>query len=352
MCISSTPIFRLLPAAMALFLTACGGGGSSTPAPVPVPVPTPGTATYSGTVTSVSAPTYVLPANTTISSVLTSIRLATNAGLLAQASTLDTAAKSHTDFLVNNQLVSNGAYLNTLYNGIFGGHYEDPTLPGYTGKTPQARATAAGYTGTVTELISFGSTSAATCLSTLEDSVYHLGQIISPFVDVGIAVNAGNGAGLVCAIELGISSTTLGQLPAAGNVVIYPYDQQNQVEPTFYNQAEAPVPAADLAVAGHPVVVSLYSLALPTLVGSDIVIGTFGMTQAGTSVPTRVLTVAGVTSTGPAVTVDGNLANAGNVFLLPLAPLMANTTYQVTFAATVKGIAISKTWSFTTGVSN
>lgn len=344
-----TAFVLLLSTMIMLSLQACGGGGSSTTATA-TSIATP--AVYSGIVTSVPSPIYSLPSDTTVSLLLTAIRLGSNAGLLAQASTLDTAAKNHTDFLVNNKLVNNGAYLDAIYSGIRGGHYEDPTLPGYTGQTPQARASTAGYTGSVAEVISFGSSSAANCLSTMEDSVYHLGQIVSPFVDVGIAVNTGNGNGLVCVLELGVSNQSLGQLPAAGSILIYPYDQQTQVEPTFYNQAEAPIPAADLAIAGHPVVVTLYSLALPTLLGSDIVIGTFNLTQAGTVIDARVLAISGVTSTGPTVTIDSNLTIAGNIFLLPTAPLTANTKYDVTFAATVKGATLNKTWSFTTGVSN
>lgn len=341
---------KLLPIVMLAFiLPACGGGGSSASSSVAPATPA---LSYSVIVTSVPAPAYGLADDSTLSSLMSTIRLGSGAGLLAQASALDVAAKNHADYLVNNNLVANGAYLDAMHDGIRGGHYEDSAKAGYTGASPQARATASGYAGTVTELISFGSLSAADCLSSLENSVYHLAQIISPFVDLGIALNSGNGGGLVCALELGVSAKTLGQLPAAGSVVVYPYAGQTGVETSFYNQSEAPIPAPDLSVAGHPVGLSLYSQAAPTLAGSDVVIQALSLTAAGAAVDARVLASTGVTSTGPVLTIDTNLSGAGFVFLLPNAPLLANTTYQVSFAATVKGAPVSMIWSFATGASN
>ncbi len=64
------------------------------------------------------------------------------------------------------------------------------------------------------------------------------------------------------------------------------------------------------------------------------------------------LASAGITSTGPALTVDKAIAGAGFVFLLPTAPLAPRTLYKVTFAATVQGTPVSKNWSFTTGDMN
>ena len=352
------PIYRILcnrtavvlaSATLVLTLSACGGGGGGE-ASAPV---TP--ANYSSLLTSVAPASYA-GEEAIVLARTNAIRLGAGAGLLAQNPALDSAARQHAAFLVNNQLVRNSAYLEAMHEGVLGGHYEDRSLPGvlgFTGKTAQARATAAAYAGTVSELVLFGAASGAECVAALENSVYHLAQLLSPAVQVGLAFNAGNGSGSVCALELGVSNSTAGQLPSAGSVVTYPYAGQASVLPTFYNRAEAPTPVADLALAGHPVLVSLYSLGAPSPQGSDIVIQSFALSHAdGQPVSARLLAQAGVTSIGPALVVDRNLGGAGTLFLVPGAPLAANTTYRVTLAATLKGQALTRDWSFTTGDAN
>ncbi|MGA7595225.1 MAG: hypothetical protein WCA64_08510 [Gallionella sp.] len=342
---------------LAAALASCGGGGGGTNA-----TPTPAL-TYQGTVTSVLAVTYTAE-DLSISDEITaasspSIRLDAGAGLLAQNPKLDTAASSHAAFLVDNNLQSNAIYLTTSFGGILGGHYEDNNTANasnqtnYTGASPQARATAAGYSGTVTELMTFGAADGAACVASLEDSVYHSIALVSPFIDMGIGFNAGGG-GSVCAIVMGVKSTSLGQLPAAGPVV-YPYDGQADVLPTFYNQAEVPTPPVTTSPAGHPVVVSLYTLATPTLSGSNIVIDNFSITpQSGVSALAQVLTKSGVTSGsgGPTLTPDSNIPAAGFVVLVPTSPLTPGTIYDISFSAKVKGQTVSKSWSFTTGAAN
>ena len=351
MSIPFKPALLLPIAAMTVMLSACGGGGSDAVAP-PVP-PSPAVPTYSAIATNVTPPVYASAENAAVSSSISAIRQGTGAGLLRQNAALDLSAKNHAAFLVNNQLVADGAYLDGWHEGVLGGHYEDPAKVGYTGKTAQARATAAGYAGSATEIISFGAASAGACVAALENSVYHLTSIISPFVDMGIAFDAGTGSGSACVIVFGTASTTLGQLPAAGSVVASPYDGKENVAPIFYNVGETPNPAPDLARTGPPVAVSLYSLAAPAPAAGAIVIHAYAMTQAsGAPVAARVLANAGVTSTGPALTVDKAIAGAGFVFLLPTAPLAPRTLYKVTFAATVQGTPVSKNWSFTTGDMN
>jgi uncharacterized protein YkwD len=340
-------IVCLLPViALTATLTACGGGGSGGG--------TGGTTgpSYQAPVTSVPAPTYTGTDSPAISTQITTLRQDAGAGLLAQSAALDTAATSHASFLVDNNLLTS-AYLNVTHGGIMGGHYEDATLPGSTGADPQTRATAAGYSGTVTELLSFGAASGADCIASISNSVYHLIDLLSSNMDIGLDFNAGNGNGTVCVIELGTASTTLGQLPTTAPV-IYPGDTQTGIPPTFYNQAEVPVPASSLQTAGHPVAVSLYTQTNPTLAGSDIVIHGFALSTSsgGTALGAMILAENGVTSDGPTLTADANLTQGGYVVLVPTTPLTANTTYYVSFNATVKGTAVTKTWSFTTGAAN
>jgi uncharacterized protein YkwD len=348
----------LVPAiALTATLTGCGGGGGggagtggntgggSTPS-------------YQAPVASVPAPTYTAADSLAAASGVNAARSGSGAGLLAQNAALDTAATSHASFLVDNNLLTS-AYLTVKHGSITGGHYEDTTLAGSTGADPQTRATAAGYSGTVTELLSFGAASGADCIASISNSVYHLIDLLSSTMDIGLDFNAGNGSGSVCVIELGTPGTTLGQLPTTAPVV-YPGDNLTGVPPIYYATAEVPqIPSASQTVGqtmGHPVAVSLYTQANPTLAGTDIVIHGFALSTSsgGTALGAMILAENGVTSDGPTLTADANLnlTQAGYVVLVPTTQLTANTTYYVSFDATVKGAAVTKTWSFTTGAAN
>jgi hypothetical protein len=46
--------------------------------------------------------------------------------------------------------------------------------------------------------------------------------------------------------------------------------------------------------------------------------------------------------------VDKNTTMDSVAAIVPLAPLAAHTTYDVTFTGTVGGAAVTRTWSFTT----
>ena len=124
--------------------------------------------------------------------------------------------------------------------------------------------------------------------------------------------------------------------------------------PAFYNHAEMPAPASDIALAGHPIAVSLHTLSVPKLNGDEISINRFSINDGG-GVPLAarlLVSNSAVKSSGPVLTVDSTVLDAGYVVLLPMAPLAANTTYAVVFDATVNGQVINKAWSFTTGNMN
>ena len=226
---------------VSVLLIGCGGGGSGGTGG------TGGTggnppSTYTSLVANVPAATYTAD-NAAIYSQLNIVRGSANSGLLSQNTNLDAAAAHHADFLVNNSLVSNLTYLTTSFNGILGGHYESSTydnvsLTGFIGATPAARATYAGYSGSVTEEVSFGAASGADCIASLLNSVYHLADLLSPVEQVGVAFNAGNVSGntggSACVIELGMPTTTLGQLAATGATAVYPANNQTGVPTTYF----------------------------------------------------------------------------------------------------------------------
>jgi uncharacterized protein YkwD len=307
---------------------------------------------YGNLISTVPTATYTTD-NLTIYSQINTIRQNAGVGLLFQNSYLDTAAASHASYLITNNLLNN-TYLNTSYSGTLGAHYETATATtGFTGGTPLTRATAAGYVSSnVSELLSVGAASGAACIASIEDSVYHLIDLLLPYVNVGVSFDAGTGSGAVCGIELGIS-TGSGQYPAAGNIGFYPGNGQMGVPPSYYLAETPAVPDPSLTaagVAGHPIVISLYNQANTSLLGTDVVLNTFTLNDSSnTPVATEVFAQAGVTGT---FTADSNIPAPGVLVLLPTARLSANATYTVTFAATVKGAAVNKRWSFTTGNLN
>lgn len=361
--------------ALALGLSACGGGGGgSSSAPVvpvaPVPVVPPVTASpWKGVVTSVPTPTYtgdkLLAFN-----LLNSLRAATGVGLLAQNPALDKSAANHVNYLFN--------YPNFYLNGV-SFHSEVVGNLGFTGTTPQARATAAGYVGLVSEdgIASTGNVSSNTIGATgwgdlevhtlINNTVYHRFSLLSSWTDVGISVVSDNlnPTNTFTVINIGnASELPLGQLPAAP--VVYPYPNQVKVDTTFIPVSETPNPAPDLGTYANPIAVGLpvtISLDSTSLLGSgmqkinasDVVISTFTLTAQGSAAPTsaRIITAAGVSgAAGLALAKDPvGYFTAGQICLLPITPLAVNTVYNAVFTATVKGKPVNLKWSFTTGTN-
>ncbi len=284
-------------------------------------------------------------------------RSSSGAGLLAQNTSLDTAAANHLKYLLAN--ASGGALLNF--------HSETSGAVDYTGATPLARATVAGYTGNeVSEdgcaFNSSDAVSGAQCLSSLLDTVYHRLSLTNIYVDVGIAFGTDGKGNTVGVIDIGIPNSLYGnwagQISAAP--VVYPYSGQTGVPTSFVPQVEDPNPAPDLgsATIGYPITVSLVDQALVTAypngyLPTDIVVNSFTVTAAGSSTPVagRIVTAAGVVAgSGVTLTTDVNSGYiSSSLYMLPLSPLANATTYNVVFTGTVKGKPVNLSWSFTTG---
>lgn len=334
---------------LTIAVSACGGGGGAPPS-YSVPL-----------LDAATTATYSSPSDGAVWSALKTMRLTSGAGIARQQSALDEAARAHASYLVANGFVDADSYLISSFptssSGLLiGGHYEQRGLSGFTGQSPQDRATYAGYHGTVNEVVTFGAPTAPDCVASLENSVYHLISLMSPFVDVGVSFNPGTGAGSVCVIAIGVPTSTQGQLPARDNYLLYPGNNAQGVAPVFANTAEIPTPVPDLPKAGHPVLVSLYTQATQSIAASDLRIDAFSLTPAsgGSPVAARILVSPGVSSGGPTLTSDSNIAGPGFVVLVPVEPLLPSTTYTANFSATLAGLypAVRRTWSFTTGALN
>jgi uncharacterized protein YkwD len=344
----------MLALAVATTLTACGGGSSGpTSAPMSGSSPTPAPAPHPSVSMSSPTPNYSSSEDAAIFTILNTLRLGAGVGSLAQNTKLDTAAKHHSSYVMSNNLQSNSAYLSNPYSL----HWEDAQYPGFTGAMPIDRLQYVGYTGAqIGENVSLGTPlTGALCIQTLIDqTVYHRASLLSSAAEVGVSIISDSGnTTAMCTIELG--GTGFDQLPA--DATVYPYDRETGLPTTFYTASEWPNPAPDLPQTGVPVMISFYSQktmpsVFSTFAGSDVVVTGFSIVQQGGSTPlaSRVLTASGVTSLGPTLMIDSHL-RPGVLFLLPTTQLQVNTTYTVTFTGTVKGVAVTKTWSFGTGAA-
>ena len=344
-----TSLITFTAVALAAALTACGGGGggtASTLTPAPTPTPTPVVVT-SSIVTSVPTATYA-PASEEQSAfdLLNAERSRCGFGKVAQNSKLDLAAKAHADWsLINN----------------YYGHFETAAAPiGFTGVAPQDRAAAVGYSSVSVTETQGGATTGQTSIVGLGESSarglmavpYHLFGMMSPYKDVGISIRSvnsvtplvANGLSSVGVYDFGVASDSDYQTVDATTVLTYPCDGVTGVNTSVKGEFPNPVPGRDLAI--NPLGQSML-----VMVRKDqtLVISSASLTNAATGV--AVTLRAPVTAAND---VNNLLGGYGNYmgFVMPDAPLAANTSYQATIAGTNNGTAFSRTFTFSTGSGN
>jgi uncharacterized protein YkwD len=239
---------------------------------------------------------------------------------------IDIAAQGHSDYQRINNIVS---------------HEEVPGKQGYTGTILQDRLAAASYViqtpNAIGEVISATNNASGFYMAEeLITAIYHRFVIFEPvFREIGtgaastsaspaynyftadFATSGGYGAGL-----------------AAGTLATWPFNGQTGVTRNFFSNLEEPDPVPDQNEVGYPVSVH-------TNLTRVLTVQSFTMRARGATanLNTRLL-------------VQGQDANMKNnrsaAAIVPLAPLAASTTYDITFIGAIDGTQISRTWSFTT----
>lgn len=261
-------------------------------------------------------------------------------GLLAQHAQLDVSAKGHGDWL----LINNAA-----------GHYQVANTTGFTGLTPTARATAAGYTtsSTVSEAATAGPAAKASMgvvgFVGLLNAPYHVLNMMRGYRDVGVSVRENFDVGLSpnnrmdVVLAFGVTSTAGFQAPASGSVRTFPCDGSTGVERALYNETPNPVPTRNLWTSPLG-----SSIAITADTGSALVITSASMINAGTGAAVTLL--APITAATDPNKVNGvSYLGSNEGFVSADAPLAASTKYQVTITGTSNGTAFSRTFMFTTG---
>jgi uncharacterized protein YkwD len=243
-------------------------------------------------------------------------------GVLARSAMLDRSAQAHSDYQRLNSSVT---------------HDEDPAKPGFTGATAEARVQAAGYT--LVRDYAAGEIIAATTNTSgfymaeeLVTAIYHRFVMFEPlFKDMGSGSATGTNAYNYFTTNLGATRGYSAGLPSHA-IVGWPVDGQTGVQTTFASDFEEPDPVPDRNEVGYPV--SIHANLTETVAVKSFTVRPRG----GSDLATRLL-VHGQ---------DANTTMVSVAAIVPLAPLAASTTYDVSFSGTVGGAAVSRTWSFTT----
>ncbi|CAE6849384.1 hypothetical protein R75461_07396 [Paraburkholderia nemoris] len=352
-----------LSIAAAFALSACGGGGGSSSSGSTTNSSGSSTGSSSSpaasVVTSVATPTYTSGTMQAAAfSQLNAYRLAMGVGELSQDTILDTSSDKHALYLVTN--FANGSITAVTHNEI-------STNADYYEATPLSRADKAGAPATewISENAAVGLTQATStafasnCLGQFLNTVYHLQDATEVQQTIGIGFQQNTTQGTYsCVLDFGQTTgvsgtpTANGFLPSAGQqmatTAIAHAPLANETGVARAMTAETLNPAPDLASPGRPVMVRVTA----ANAGDVLTVTSFTLTPSGgTAVPARIIVPsAALTGSTSSATADVNSALAAGVaFLLPLAPLAANTTYTVTFNGQRDGTPISATWTFTTG---
>lgn len=317
--------------ALLALLCACGGGGDSA-----LPAASGQTATP------------VTPGSEELAAyaLLNAERNRCGFGLLADSAPLGAAAKAHADYMIINSLNS---------------HLENATLSpdGFTGTDPAARVKAQGYTdlGGVTDEFAFFTSSnpiqsklgiGELGIRALLNAPYHLNGLMTGYRDVGIAVRSNDDTGrgergVFVQINAAYKASVGPQLLGSSDVKTYPCDGATGINRQLTNETPNPVPGRDLSIS--PLGSTVY---IAVREGNRLGIASAAMTHAttGQAVTLRAPVTAANDPFGPCAT---GCFGPHQAYVVPDAPLQANTGYTVMISGTNNGTAFSRTFTFTTG---
>jgi uncharacterized protein YkwD len=243
--------------------------------------------------------------------------------VLTRNGVIDVAAQGHSDYQRINNVVT---------------HDQTAGKTGYTGARLQDRLTNAGYVfgspNAIGEVIS--ATTNGTGFYMAEElitAIYHRFVIFEPVfkeIGAGAATTSANYSYFTADF---VANTGYGTGIPAGTIVTWPFNGQTQVAPNFNSDYEEPDPVPDRNEVGYPV--SVHTNLTRKLTVQSFTIRAHG---SNTDLATRLL----------AQGQDANTTTQSAAAIVPLARLASATTYDVSFTGAVDGVAVSRSWSFTT----
>ncbi|MCC2972654.1 CAP domain-containing protein [Massilia sp. IC2-476] len=235
--------------------------------------------------------------------------------------------------MINNAALGHSEYLRT--NNIMS-HDQQAGRPGFTGTTLKDRLNAAGYTIPANgyaygEVIS-GTTNGNGFYMAEEliTAIYHRFVMFEPkFREIGTGAAFSSGGYHYFTADFA-TRNGFGPGIAAGSVVIWPFSGQTGVTPNFMSDSEDPDPVQGINEVGYPISVHA-NIDAPMTMQTFIV-----RPRGGANLQVQVVNSSATASQRTAIAI------------VPLAPLKAATTYDVSFAGTVNGAPVTRDWSFTT----
>ena len=234
--------------------------------------------------------------------------------------------------LIDSAALGHSSYLN-LNNTV--AHEQVQGKPGFTGVTLGDRLAKAGYVVTSLQgevIAGAGNTSGFYLAEELVTAIYHRFVIFEPLFKEGGAGAAVNGSGYAYFTTDLAGNSSYGPGLPAGQIVAYPFSGQQKVAVSFSSDNESPDPVPNQDVVGYPISVHANY-------GAVLNVATFSVRQRGSATD---LSVRLLRSDSDAHTPVSAAA------IIPLAPLTAATTYDVSFIGKVNGANLTRNWSFTT----
>lgn len=250
---------------------------------------------------------------------------------VARNSRIDVAAKGHSDY--------------QTVNGIT--HDQVAGNPGFTGVTLSDRLKAASYplptrNYAIGEVISMTSDpSGYNAAEGLIAAIYHRFVAFEPMFKEAGSGAARSGRGFTF-LTVDFASIGLGPDPVTGvkpglpdgEVVTYPFANQQLVPVNFFSDNEVPDPVPGKNEVGYPVSIHANGTATVDVDPQNFTIRRRG----GAPLETQLLTY----RLDPAHTPGSAAA------IIPVNSLTAATTYDVQFTGTIDGRPVARNWSFTT----
>lgn len=305
--------------ALAALLSACGGGGSSgektslsTATPLPQLTQEPGSPSLSGNIAT--------DGFNWINYRRSQVGLAS----LARNSLIDQAALGHSEYLRTNNTVS---------------HDQLAGKPGFTGARLGDRLAQAGYVINRANSYAYGEVIAGAANNSgfylaeeLITAIYHRFVIFEPIFKEGGTGAVVNPSGYSYFTADFAANNGYGPGLPAGQIVTYPVSGQTKVATSFSSDNESPDPVPNQDIVGYPISVHAN-------INGMLSVTSFTVRQRGAASDLTVRLLK--------KDIDEQTPESA-ASIIPLAPLAANTTYDVSFSGRLNGAALARNWSFTT----
>ncbi len=254
---------------------------------------------------------------------------------------LDKASSNHASYLIENRTY---------------GHYEEDNKSGFTGKFAGQRVKYAGYnTELIIENVSSNNRNYKESIDGLFSAIYHRLAFLDFQADeIGISIKQNRRDKIKTAFVYNIGSSSLNRLYQESNktskkdlnealnryrdlnskIVTYPFNNQIDVPPVFFNELPDPLPNYD--VSGFPISISFNQATF-----KDIKLLKFKLLdKRGNHIKDTIIY--------DYKTDPNRRLNRFSFVLFPLNRLEWNSTYVIKFLAIVDGKMIEKKWSFKT----